>query len=43
MNIQKFLNTNTGKVFIVFWIVNSLIVIARAGYSFGQWLYRLIN
>ncbi|MCW1971136.1 MAG: hypothetical protein KIH69_023755 [Anaerolineae bacterium] len=43
MDLQKFLNSKLGQAFLGIWMVHSIITIFRAGHSFGQWLYRLLN
>lgn len=39
----EFLKSPFGKIFMVFIIVMACIQIAKYGYLFGQWLYKVVN
>jgi len=43
METLNFLKSKPSKVLIGFVIVLGVIIIAKTGYSIGQWLHQLVN
>lgn len=43
MEIQKFLKSKQFKILLPFAIILGIVMIAEAGYDFGQWLKQVIN
>jgi len=43
MEIQNFLKSKQFKMLLGLAIVLGILIIAKAGYEFGQWFYQAIN
>jgi hypothetical protein len=43
METQKFLQSKQFKILLAFVVVLGIIIIAKAGFNFGQWLKHVIN